>query len=91
MLERFPVSAVACQLETGRTHQIRVHMLSLGLPLVGDQVYGKAHVARFFPRQALHAKKLGLLHPETHQQVEWEISLPDDLNSLIQLAGMPTL
>lgn len=91
MLERFPVSAVVCQLETGRTHQIRVHMQSLGFPLVGDQVYGKAHQARFFPRQALHARKLGFIHPESHEAVEWQIPLPADLSTLIQTAGMPPL
>lgn len=84
MLERFPVSLVACQLETGRTHQIRVHMLSLGFPLVGDQVYGKSHLARFFPRQALHARKLGLVHPQSGAAVEWEVPLPADLDELMQ-------
>lgn len=88
MLERFPVSLVACQLETGRTHQIRVHMLSLGFPLVGDTLYGKQHLARFFPRQALQARKLGLIHPQTGKQVEWEIPLASDFSALLQQAGM---
>jgi 23S rRNA pseudouridine1911/1915/1917 synthase len=89
MLERFPVSLVACNLETGRTHQIRVHMLSLGFPLVGDTLYGKQHLARFFPRQALQARKLGLIHPATSEHIEWKIPLDADLTALIQQAGMP--
>lgn len=88
MLERFPVSLVACQLETGRTHQIRVHMLSLGFPLVGDTLYGKQHLARFFPRQALQARKLGLLHPVSNQPVEWSIPLEADFVELLARAGM---
>lgn len=88
ILERFPVSLVACQLETGRTHQIRVHMLSLGFPLVGDTLYGKQHLARFFPRQALQARKLGLLHPVSNQPVEWSIPLEADFVELLARAGM---
>lgn len=89
MLERFPVSLVACRLETGRTHQIRVHMLSLGFPLVGDTLYGKQHLARFFPRQALQARRLGLIHPESGEAMEWSIPLEADFASLLEQAGMP--
>lgn len=89
MLERFPVSLVACHLETGRTHQIRVHMQSLGFPLVGDTLYGKQHLARFFPRQALQARKLGLIHPVTGLAVEWSIPLEADFIDLLERAGMP--
>ena len=89
MLERFPVSLVACHLETGRTHQIRVHMQSLGFPLVGDTLYGKQHLARFFPRQALQARKLGLIHPLTNVAVEWSIPLEADFIDLLERAGMP--
>ncbi|MFZ6817713.1 RluA family pseudouridine synthase [Undibacterium sp. Ji22W] len=88
MLERFPVSLVGCQLETGRTHQIRVHMLSLGFPLVGDTLYGKQHLARFFPRQALQARKLGLIHPVSNLPVEWNIPLEADFKDLLERAGM---
>jgi 23S rRNA pseudouridine1911/1915/1917 synthase len=90
MLERFPVSLVACRLETGRTHQIRVHMLSLGFPLVGDTLYGKQHLARFFPRQALQARRLGLIHPDSGEAMEWSIPLEADFTSLLEQAGMPT-
>lgn len=88
MLERFPVTLVACHLETGRTHQIRVHMQSLGFPLVGDTLYGKQHLARFFHRQALQARRLGLIHPQTGKAMEWEIPLAADFADLIQQAGM---
>ncbi|MBR7791913.1 RluA family pseudouridine synthase [Undibacterium sp. FT147W] len=88
MLEKFPVSLVACQLETGRTHQIRVHMHSLGFPLVGDPLYGKQHLARFFPRQALQARKLGLIHPQTGEHVGWEVAVADDFLQLLNEAGI---
>jgi 23S rRNA pseudouridine1911/1915/1917 synthase len=83
MLDGKPVSLVRCKLETGRTHQIRVHMQSLGFPLVGDALYGKPHLAAFFPRQALHAFRLGLIHPESGQDCEWEAAIPDDFVELL--------
>ncbi len=87
-LESRPVSLIRCQLETGRTHQIRVHMLSIGFALVGDALYGKQHLMPFFPRQALQACRLGLIHPETGEDCEWSVSLPDDFSGLIARAGI---
>ena len=89
MLDRRPVSLVQCQLETGRTHQIRVHMLSIGYALVGDSVYGKQHLTPVFPRQALQARRLGLVHPASGEQCEWIVPLADDFAELIARAGIP--
>jgi len=75
-----------CRLETGRTHQIRVHLASIGHPLVGDPVYGPRagkNTARIFARQALHARKLGLKHPVTAREMSWESPLPSDMRALI--------
>ena len=73
-----------CQLETGRTHQIRVHMASIGHPILGDAVYGKtsAHLPPF-GRQALHAQKLALTHPATGRRRSWSAPLPADMKKLI--------
>jgi 23S rRNA pseudouridine1911/1915/1917 synthase len=79
-----------CRLETGRTHQIRVHLNSIGHPLIGDPVYGNARrkaglpaAARDFPRQALHAARLELIHPASAQALAWESPLPSDIAGLI--------
>ncbi|HEY8025190.1 MAG TPA: RluA family pseudouridine synthase [Burkholderiaceae bacterium] len=88
MIDSKPVSLVRCQLETGRTHQIRVHMQSLGFPLVGDALYGKPHLISIFPRQALHAYRLGLIHPGTGLPQQWESPLPDDFAALLARAGI---
>lgn len=74
-----------CSLETGRTHQIRVHMASIGHPLVGDPVYGK-HDPRLpvFHRQALHATRLALVHPLAGRLVQWEVPMPPDMRDLIE-------
>lgn len=79
---------VECKLETGRTHQIRVHMASIGHPLVGDPVYGKARCGDatldVFPRQALHAWRLALIHPESGAALAWESPLPADFAGLLE-------
>lgn len=82
------VSLMHCQLETGRTHQIRVHMQSLGFALVGDALYGKTHLMPFFPRQALQAWRLGLVHPGSGKPREWEVALPEDFTDLLARAGI---
>jgi len=83
VLERFGnATFIRCRLETGRTHQIRVHLASLGHPLVGDPAYGrKMPIA--FPRQALHAARLALIHPLTGTEVAWDSPLPADFASLL--------
>ncbi|WP_417071239.1 23S rRNA pseudouridine(1911/1915/1917) synthase RluD [Niveibacterium terrae] len=85
--ERFErCTLVECSLETGRTHQIRVHMAHLGHPLVGDAVYGGNRGEPVFHRQALHAWRLGLIHPRTGEAMHWESALPEDFAAL--LAGL---
>jgi 23S rRNA pseudouridine1911/1915/1917 synthase len=88
MLDGKAVSLIRCQLETGRTHQIRVHMQSIGFTLVGDPLYGKTHLASAFERQALHAWKLGLVHPVSGEECEWNAPPPEDLRQLIARAGL---
>lgn len=89
-------SHLRVKLETGRTHQIRVHMAHLGHPLVGDTVYGGkpklkgldhaiADALRAFPRQALHAAQLGLIHPQTGAREQWRAPLPDDMAQLLAI------
>jgi 23S rRNA pseudouridine1911/1915/1917 synthase len=74
-----------CRLETGRTHQIRVHMREIGHPLVGDPVYGakKKILQLEFPRQALHAERLELSHPASSERVRWRAAPPDDMKELL--------
>jgi 23S rRNA pseudouridine1911/1915/1917 synthase len=88
------VSAIHCDLETGRTHQIRVHCAHVGHPLLGDPVYGSARGRRSsaplpggFARQALHAWQLGLVHPATGRPIRWRADLPDDMAELVQALG----
>ena len=99
ILERFGVHTyLRCNLETGRTHQIRVHMQYLKAPIVGDPVYGlksimpiksmsdelRQHVLSF-NRQALHAIRLGLIHPLSGELIEWSIDLPEDMKALLEI------
>ena len=86
---------VRVKLETGRTHQIRVHMSHIRYPLVGDPLYGGrlqipkgcsgalANVLKNFDRQALHARRLGFIHPRTGEMVSWESELPADMQALL--------
>jgi 23S rRNA pseudouridine1911/1915/1917 synthase len=87
-LDGRPVSLVRCELDTGRTHQIRVHMHSIGFALVGDSLYGKAHLAPVFRRQALHAFQLGLIHPHTGEECAWSAPLPEDFALLLARSGI---
>jgi 23S rRNA pseudouridine1911/1915/1917 synthase len=77
-----PVTLLACELETGRTHQIRVHLAQQAHPLVGDALYG----GRGFARQALHAWRLRLVHPQSGAQRDWRSALPTDLRQLFAAA-----
>ena len=85
------LSWLACRLETGRTHQIRVHLEHIGHPLVGDPLYRRGLPARNaggdwreFPRQALHAWKLAFTHPRTGKAVRFESALPADFAALLE-------
>jgi 23S rRNA pseudouridine1911/1915/1917 synthase len=88
VLERLAkATLLECRLETGRTHQIRVHLTSIKHPLVGDAVYGRTRTgdARLdaFPRQALHAWRLALTHPASGAEMAWEAPLPADFAQLL--------
>ena len=101
VVERFGyVTLVQCQLETGRTHQIRVHMKHIGHPLFNDEIYGGDKILRgttftkykqfvnncfkLMPRQALHAKSLGFIHPETKEEVLFESEFPEDFQAVLE-------
>ena len=95
VIERFEIPTgrftyLKCRLETGRTHQIRVHMSSIGHPLLGDSVYGggntkfEANNAKYIHGQCLHAKELELIHPRTHERMHFECELPEDFDFLLK-------
>jgi 23S rRNA pseudouridine1911/1915/1917 synthase len=97
VLERFGShTLVQAQLETGRTHQIRVHLSYIGFPLVGDSTYGGrirlprgasehlTNTLKGFKRQALHARELGLVHPRTGEEMQFEAAWPDDFAALVE-------
>ena len=92
------VSLISCKLETGRTHQIRVHMSSIGHSLIGDKIYGSVpklnknynvlerdiiSKCKNFSRQALHSKTISFQHPILKEKMHFEIDLPDDIKNLI--------
>jgi len=77
-------SLLEVELETGRTHQIRVHLAAIGHPVAGDTTYGRRHDALGIGRQFLHAARLGFRHPHTGETVEVESPLPDDLSTVLQ-------
>jgi len=88
---------IRCKLETGRTHQIRVHMAHIRYPLLGDPVYGgrirlpkgaseqTIETLQGFRRQALHAGLLGFIHPATEQEVSWKIDMPEDMQQMLEV------
>ena len=92
---------VECRLETGRTHQIRVHLASIGHPVIGDPLYGRGRTAErarlvpealqaplfAFPRQALHARRLEFRHPASGEIVAFESPLPEDMTALVECLG----
>ena len=100
VLERFgQFTYIECRLETGRTHQIRVHMSHIGHPLFNDARYGGSEIRKgtiyakyrqfiencfeLCPRQALHAKTLGFIHPRTKELIRFDSTIPEDMESMI--------
>ncbi len=86
--EHFPGhTLVRCRLETGRTHQIRIHLAEQGHPVCGDKVYGRKREetaeSGSAPRLALHAAELGFLHPVTQEEMHWDMPLPPDLRDFV--------
>jgi 23S rRNA pseudouridine1911/1915/1917 synthase len=86
--ELIVASLVECRLRSGRTHQVRVHLQHLGHPVLGDKVYG-AKYAKAFPRQMLHAWKLGFQHPRTGEWKNFQAALPNDFGEAVKLLRPP--
>ncbi len=85
VIERFgDFTHIRCRLETGRTHQIRVHMAYIGHPVAGDDVYGPKKAAAGLVGQCLHAKKIGFIHPRTLEYMEFESELPDYFENFLK-------
>lgn len=86
VLDRFKnFTHIECKLETGRTHQIRVHMSSIGYPILGDAVYGPSHCPYKLTGQTLHARTLGFVHPHTNKYMEFEAPLPEYFQHLLKI------
>lgn len=81
------ISVVKCILETGRTHQIRLHMSAIGHPLIGDSMYGIT--SNFIDRQALHSSKISFIHPISKEYMSFECSLPEDIQRLLNKGDSP--
>lgn len=81
------ISVVKCILETGRTHQIRLHMSAIGHPLIGDSMYGIT--SNFIDRQALHSSKISFIHPISKEHISFECSLPEDIQRLLHNGDSP--
>jgi 23S rRNA pseudouridine1911/1915/1917 synthase len=77
---------VGCRLETGRTHQIRIHLSESGHPIVGERVYVRAYAGPLIeaPRLMLHAAELGFVHPATQREMRWELPMPDDMRAVLE-------
>jgi 23S rRNA pseudouridine1911/1915/1917 synthase len=91
VVEKLPRhTLLSCHLETGRTHQIRIHLAELGHPVCGEKVYNKQRDGSVIrdesgaPRLALHAAELGFIHPVTGEAMKWEMALPKDMQELVQ-------
>jgi len=75
-------SLVSVSIDTGRTHQIRVHLAAIGHPLIGDTLYGTTEDRHLIERQALHANEIAIFHPTKQEWMTWKIPLPSDMNEL---------
>lgn len=75
---------MGCRLETGRTHQIRIHLSEAGHPILGERVYATDATGRTVPRLMLHAAELGFVHPSTDREVRWECPIPKDMSKVLE-------